>query len=131
MLDQRHLRLILMDETDAAADYPSRSYSGFDMGPRYAAGASSGWEATTAQSDHDVKSKGRDFVLSLEECQIITLIVAGYSTQDIARHFSLSESTIRRRTVRIIGKLGVSNRFELILFALSLGMITWYPRIAD
>ena len=132
MIDQaRHLRLFLMDETDATADDLSASYSHFAIKPRFAAGASSGWETTAAQPNDGDKSKGKDFVLSLEECQIISLIVAGYTNQDIARHFSLSESTVRRRAARIIGKLGVSNRFELILFALSLGMIAWYPRIAD
>jgi len=56
--------------------------------------------------------------LSPEEHQIIELILAGFTNKDLARYFDLSESTIHRRTCRIFGKLGVTCRVELVLFAL-------------
>lgn len=68
--------------------------------------------------DSACQADGEDFTLSTEEQRIVALIVAGCSNKDMARLFSLSESTIYRRTVRIIGKLSVSNKFELVLFAI-------------
>lgn len=54
--------------------------------------------------------------LSPEERRIVALVLAGYTNKDIARHCSLSDSTVCRRIIRVLGKLGVSNRFELALF---------------
>jgi DNA-binding NarL/FixJ family response regulator len=41
-------------------------------------------------------------VLSPDEQRIVALVLTG---KDIARHFSLSDSTVRRRIVRVFGKL--------------------------
>ena len=57
--------------------------------------------------------------LSTEERRIVALIVAGYTNKDMAGRFSLSQSTIYRRTLRIIAKLGVCNKFELLLYTMS------------
>ena len=54
--------------------------------------------------------------LSPEEQRIVGLILAGYKNKDIAGDLSLSDSTVRRRIIRVLGKLGISNRFELALF---------------
>jgi len=61
--------------------------------------------------------------LSPEERQLIALIVDGYTNRGAARYFSLCERTIYRRMVRIRSKLGVANRFELMLFAIEHGII--------
>ena len=61
---------------------------------------------------------GEGFSLSPEERSLVALLVAGYTTREMARHFALSESTIYRRTVRVFGKLGAANRFELVLVAI-------------
>jgi len=61
--------------------------------------------------------------LSPEERQLIALIVDGHTNRGAARYFSLCERTIYRRMVRIRSKLGVSNRFELMLFAIEHGII--------
>lgn len=58
------------------------------------------------------------FTLSPEERSLVALLVAGYTKKEMARHFALSESTIYRRTVRVFGKLGAANRFELVLAAI-------------
>src|SRR5208283_4021147 len=68
--------------------------------------------------DPNRQAEDVDSTLSPEECRIIALIVAGYTNRDMARKLSLSESTINRRIAGIIGKLGVANRFELMLFAI-------------
>jgi len=62
---------------------------------------------------------GADVALSTEERRLVELIVAGYTNEDMARHFSRSESTIHRRTARVLSKLDVTNKFELVLFAIS------------
>ena len=53
---------------------------------------------------------------------VIAAIVAGYSNKQMARHFALSESTIYRRALRILSKVGAANRFELILVAIFYGI---------
>ena len=57
--------------------------------------------------------------LSPEDLRIIALVAAGHSNRNIARQFSLTECSVSRRISRISDKLDVSNRFELILFAIS------------
>lgn len=57
--------------------------------------------------------------LSPEDLRTIALIAAGYSNRNIARQFSLSESSVYRHVARISDKLDVSNRLELVLFAIS------------
>ena len=57
--------------------------------------------------------------LSPEDLRIIALIAAGYSNRNIARQLSLSESSVYRRVARISDKLDVSNRLELLLFAIT------------
>jgi DNA-binding NarL/FixJ family response regulator len=68
-----------------------------------------------------------DSSISAEERLIITLIVVGYSNRRIARHLSLSESTICRRVARILGKLGVDNRFELVLYVIDKRIVDLLP----
>ena len=70
-------------------------------------------------SDSNLRAASVHHNLSIEEQRIVALIVAGYTNKDMAGHFSLSQSTIYRRTLRIIAKLGVCNKFELLLFTMS------------
>jgi len=70
---------------------------------------------------------GKKFTLSPRERRIIALIMAGYTNKDMARQFSLSTSTIYRRTAQIIRKLKVANKFELMLFAINLGIFNRSP----
>ena len=46
------------------------------------------------------------------------VILGGYSNNDIATKFSISEKTVKHHLTNIFDKLGVSNRLELALFAL-------------
>ncbi len=56
--------------------------------------------------------------LSPEELRIVPLVLAGYKDKEIAGHLSLSDSTVRRRIVRVSGELGVGNKPELTLFVI-------------
>ncbi|HEY6446926.1 MAG TPA: response regulator transcription factor [Acidobacteriaceae bacterium] len=61
----------------------------------------------------------RSFGLTPRETEIVALVVAGYSNPDIAQRCSISEQTVKHHISNIFDKLGVSNRLELALFAVS------------
>lgn len=56
--------------------------------------------------------------LTPRELEIVSAIVAGLSNKDMARQFAISEQTVKHHLTRIYGKLGVSNRLELALYAI-------------
>ena len=56
--------------------------------------------------------------LTPREMQIIALIVGGYTNKDLARKLSISENTAKHHLTNIFNKLGVSNRLELVLYAI-------------
>jgi two-component system, NarL family, nitrate/nitrite response regulator NarL len=60
----------------------------------------------------------KHFGLTPRELEIIGVILGGYSNNDIAAKFSISEKTVKHHLTNIFDKLGVSNRLELALFAL-------------
>ena len=70
-----------------------------------------------------VRAGGRDFTLSPDERRIILFIMGGHTYTDMARRFSLAASTISRRTSRLLGKLGLANKLELVLFAMHSGIV--------
>jgi len=66
----------------------------------------------------------RDFGLTAREVQVIALIVAGYTNKDLARQLGISEHTAKHHLTNIFDKLGVSNRLELVLFAIDHHLIS-------
>ena len=50
---------------------------------------------------------------------MVRLVADGLSNRDIARKLNLSEHTVKNYILRIFDKVGVSNRVELVLYALS------------
>jgi DNA-binding NarL/FixJ family response regulator len=59
------------------------------------------------------------FRLTPREIEVVGAIVAGDTNRDIARRLSISEDTVKHHLTNIFDKLGVSNRLELALFAVS------------
>jgi DNA-binding NarL/FixJ family response regulator len=59
----------------------------------------------------------RPFKLTPRELQIIHAVVDGQANRDIADRLGLAEPTVKHHLTSIYGKLGVSNRVELALFA--------------
>ena len=55
--------------------------------------------------------------LTTRELEIISAIKAGSSNKDIAVKLSISEETVKRHLSNIYGKLGLSSRLELAIFA--------------
>jgi DNA-binding NarL/FixJ family response regulator len=64
--------------------------------------------------------------LTRRELQIVAAVTAGYTNKDIAIKFSLSEQTVKHHLTHIFDKLGVSNRLELVIFAISHGLTDIY-----
>jgi DNA-binding NarL/FixJ family response regulator len=64
----------------------------------------------------------RNFGLSSREMEVIGLIVAGYTNKDLARELGISENTAKHHLTNIFDKLGVSNRLELVLYAVDNGL---------
>jgi len=63
-------------------------------------------------------TEDRTFGLTARELEIIAAVVAGYTNRDIAQKFSISGHTVKNHLTKIFDKLGVSNRLELLLYAL-------------
>jgi len=73
---------------------------------------------------HSASGPGRNFGLSSREMEVIALIVAGYTNKDLARELGISENTAKHHLTNIFDKLGVSNRLELVLYAVDHGLVT-------
>jgi DNA-binding NarL/FixJ family response regulator len=69
-------------------------------------------------SIHLINSRGH-VVLTPREEQTVHLVTEGMNNREIARELNLKENTVKKSLLRIYDKLGVSNRVELVLYALS------------
>jgi len=72
---------------------------------------------------HSASSATRTYGLSSREMEVIALIVAGYTNKDLARELGISENTAKHHLTNIFDKLGVSNRLELVLYAVDHGLV--------
>jgi DNA-binding NarL/FixJ family response regulator len=73
-----------------------------------------GKNATAAQADPEADSIGQ---LSEREREIIQFIGRGMKNKQIASQLCIAETTVRHHLTSIYGKLGVSDRLELLVFA--------------
>jgi len=65
-----------------------------------------------------LNSRGQ-VVLTPREEQTVNLVTEGLNNREIARELNLKENTVKKSLLRIYDKVGVSNRVELVLYALS------------
>jgi DNA-binding NarL/FixJ family response regulator len=61
----------------------------------------------------------RATLLTKREEDLLRLVAEGLGNREIAHQLNLSEHTVKNYMFRIFDKLGVSNRVELVLYALS------------
>ena len=61
--------------------------------------------------------------LSPRERETLTLLAAGYSTEQMAQHMSISTETVRNHVKRVLRALGASSRVEAVAKARRLGLI--------
>jgi DNA-binding NarL/FixJ family response regulator len=67
---------------------------------------------------HVTNSRGVSLLTPREE-QVVAQVAAGLANVAIAHHLGVAESTVKKYLLRIFDKLGVSNRVELVLYALT------------
>ena len=65
-----------------------------------------------------------DDLLTDREREILNLVAAGHSNREIAQILNISEHTVHNHRARLMEKLGVHNRLELLKYALRQGIIT-------
>jgi len=58
-------------------------------------------------------------LLSRREEDVMRLVAEGLGNRDVAEQLNLSEHTVKNYLFRIFDKLGISNRVELVLYAVS------------
>ncbi len=81
-----------------------------------------------APSPRVINAEGANLLTRREE-DLLRLVVDGLGNREIARRLNLSEHTIKNYMFRIFDKLGISNRVELVLYALnnSRRVLTSFP----
>jgi DNA-binding NarL/FixJ family response regulator len=73
---------------------------------------------TSSPSMRIINAKG-DGLLSPREEQIVNLVAEGICNREIAQQLGIKENTVKKSLLRTYDKLGVSNRVELVLYALT------------
>lgn len=63
-------------------------------------------------------------LLSQREKEVLRLITQGYTNQEIAGRLSLSIKTVETYKARMMEKLNINNRAELVRYALQRGLLT-------
>lgn len=76
-------------------------------------------KALRSVSPSDGGSRPRNFGLTTRELEIIALVVAGYTNPEIAQRCLIAEQTVKHHMSNMFDKIGVSNRIELALFAVT------------
>jgi DNA-binding CsgD family transcriptional regulator len=61
--------------------------------------------------------------LSEREREIVQLLALGHTNQEIGKKLFISVRTVDTHRAHIMGKLGLSTRAELVMFALAHGLI--------
>jgi DNA-binding NarL/FixJ family response regulator len=77
-----------------------------------------------------VDADGANLLTKREE-DLLRLVAEGLGKREIARQLNLSENTVKNYMFRIFDKLGISNRVELVLYALSSAKRAPVPIPAD
>jgi DNA-binding NarL/FixJ family response regulator len=78
--------------------------------------------AMVGSADASVASRN-PFRLTRRQLDIVAAVAIGETNKEVARHFSISEETVKRHLSSIFDKLGVFSRLELAIFALNHGLI--------
>lgn len=75
------------------------------------------FEKLAGQSSKQINS------LTIEEIDMIKLIVEGRTNRDIAKKFNYSEGTVKNKVSRIYEKLELSDRVQLAVYAVENGIV--------
>ena len=69
----------------------------------------------------------KDYGLTRREVDIITKIASGRSNKEVGEEFAISERTVKHHLTNIFGKVGVSSRLQLALFAVNQHLMSSPP----
>src|SRR2546421_515513 len=64
--------------------------------------------ATSLRKFNVERRRSKAFGLTRRELEIVRVVVSGFTNKQIARQFSISESTVKRHVTHIFDKLGAS-----------------------
>lgn len=73
---------------------------------------------------HELAERAYQPDLSPREHHVLTLIVEGLSNKAIAARLTVSEATVKTHVAHILGKLGVDDRTQAALAAVTRGIVT-------
>nr|HID12646.1 response regulator transcription factor [Anaerolineae bacterium] len=76
-----------------------------------------------AQRSRPAAQPAATTVLSPRECEILALVVHGYSNQEIAEELGIAHNTVKNHLRSILAKLGVRNRAQAAAYAVSHGLV--------
>lgn len=85
-------------------------------------------KTVTITSNEEASEKGKEAIsldtLSKRERQVLELVGEGFNNQDIGKRLELSPKTIARHRERIMKKLNIHSRTELVKYAIRTGLIS-------
>jgi two-component system, NarL family, response regulator DegU len=73
---------------------------------------------SSAPATRVINAKGEDLLTPRQE-QIVSLVAEGIGNREIGEQLGIKENTVKKSLLRTYDKLGVSNRVELVLYALT------------
>lgn len=76
-------------------------------------------EALNSSAPSRVVNVRGEGLLTPREDQVVYLVAEGIGNREIAQQLGIKENTVKKSLLRIYDKLGVSNRVELVLYALT------------
>jgi DNA-binding NarL/FixJ family response regulator len=71
----------------------------------------------------DVRMPRLDAILTEREPEVMTLVAAGLSNDEIAERLVVSPATAKTHVSRVIGKLDARDRAQVVVFAYESGLV--------
>lgn len=131
-----HARYARRALSEGAAGYMLKDSSPADLAQAISVALSGGGNVLSSkviqnlfdEQEQDQQMTGRgedaDAQLTRREIDILRLLVSGNSNKDIAAELSLSEKTVKAHLASVFRKLGVANRTQAAMAAVSMGLGT-------